>query len=122
MARPRVDALPTLAEQEIIDEDLSRLTGDEIAGGWRSICAMILLRTVSSATRSQSARVGKAEVLLQWKAAQKWLAGEKSLITFSDVLSALDLEEQYVLNGIKKHAQRKPDKSIIESSDLLSPV
>jgi hypothetical protein len=122
MARPRVDALPTLAEQEMIDEDLSQLTGDEIAGGWRSICAMILLRTVSSATRSQSARVGKAEVLLQWRSAQRWLAGQDCLVTFNDVLSALDLEKQYVLKGIDRYAQRKPDESIITSSDLLSPV
>jgi|DEB0MinimDraft_10_1074344.scaffolds.fasta_scaffold03241_14 hypothetical protein len=121
--RARADSLPSPAEQELIDHDLSSLSGDEISGGWRSICAMILLRTVSSVSRSQEARISKAEARLQYKAAKEWMAGKAGLISFEEVLSALELEEQYVRNGIDRYAKTAVSRAInLDSEAQLTPA
>lgn len=90
--------------EQMVEQELGQLTSEELAGAWRGLCAMMLLRTVSICGKERSSLLARKQLCLQKKAAENWLAGEKSLITFSEVLTALDMDESYVIRGIEMYA------------------
>lgn len=100
--------------EQVVERELDQLTADEIAGAWRGLCAMMLLRTVSICGKGKSSLLARKQHCLQRKTAEKWLAGEKSLITFSDVLIALDMDESYVIRGLELYASDLDHRSRIK--------
>lgn len=107
------DALDEVGEQ-ILDEELSQLSPEEITGSWRGLCAMMLLRTVSILGKSHSSLVSRKAYCLQKSAAERWLAGESSIIPFSEVLQALDMDREYVLRGIAHYAKSSQNQTRIK--------
>jgi len=100
--------------QKILDEELSQLSPEEISGSWRGICAMMLLRTVSILGKSHSSLLSRKSYCLQKSAAERWLAGESSIIPFTEVLQALDMDREYVLRGIDHYAKTGQQQSRIK--------
>lgn len=103
------------AMEQVIEQELAPLNGEELAGIWRSLCAMMLLRTANllhchHANRKQNA--------CQRQTALRWVHGETGIITFSSACETLDLSEEYAKTGLLKHAGTRARPSINrESSD-----
>jgi len=93
-----------LSEQEAIemsiDLDLGLLSGEEIEGGWRSLCGMILLRTSQELGLTAFT---KAQVESR-RHARKWLFGQGALVTFGDCCEACNLDRRSLLNQIVEYA------------------
>lgn len=106
---------PALAQ--VINAELSQLNGDELAGIWRSLCAMMLLRTANLLHIYHSDRKQKA---CQRQAALRWVEGGTGIITFSAACESLDMDEEWTKKGLLRHAESRPKAPINkESSGLL---
>jgi len=107
---------PALAQ--VINQELSRLNGDELAGIWRSLCAMMLLRTANLLHSQQSHH---KQVACQRQSALRWMEGGAGIITFSAACECLDMDEDSIKKVLLRHAESRTKPSINrESSGLTS--
>lgn len=83
-----------------IDLDLGLLSGEEIEGGWRSLCGMILLRTSQELGLTAFT---KAQVESR-RHARKWLFSHDGIVSFSDCCEACNLDKRRLLNQIVEYA------------------
>lgn len=91
------------ATSQVIDEELDALSPHELEGCWRSLCAMMLLRTANLLT---SQMLSRKEFAIQRRAAREWIDGKmRGVITFQAACEALDLEEECVRRGLFLHAE-----------------
>lgn len=87
----------------LVDLDVARLTGDEIEGGYRSLCAAMLLRTAQEfgcGTRLSRDGINNRQ------AARHWLFKSSGIITLTEACQACDLDRQSYINGIVENSDR----------------
>lgn len=97
-----LDACPTMAQ--VIDLELDELSRDELEGGWRSLCAMMLLRTTNLLTAHA---LGNNDFVHQKQSALRWLESDTGAITFTTACDSLDLEPAIVRNKMRLHADNR---------------
>lgn len=103
--------------EQVIDEELAPLNGDELAGIWRSLCAMMLLRTANLLHCNHWDRKQNA---CQRQTAMRWMESDTGIITFSSACETLDLEPEWAKTGLLRHAETRAKPSINrESSGLI---
>lgn len=73
----------------VIDYEVSLFDRTEIAGAYRSICAMLLLRTANVVLRPARTRNMEAQ---QKKTAKEWLQGKVGVITFDEACHAINVD------------------------------
>ena len=105
---------PALAQ--VINAELSQLNGDELAGVWRSLCAMMLLRTANLLHGQLSDR---KQVACQRQAALRWMDGGTGVITFAAACECLDMDEDQIKKGMLRHAETRAKPSINKESPGL---
>lgn len=105
------------AAAQVIDEELSVLNPEELAGIWRSLCAMMMLRT---ANLLHCHHWGRKQNVCQRMSALRWMDGGVGIITFSNACETLDLDEEYAKKGLLRHAESRVTPPINrESSGLI---
>ncbi len=97
------------AAERVIDEELEFLNGDELEGIWRSLCAMMLLRTANLLHVGHHDRKQNA---CQKQTAMRWLAKDTGVITFSAACEGLNMDETIVKEGLMRHAESRPPRPI----------
>lgn len=89
----------------VIDYQVSLFDRTEIAGAYRSLCAMLLLRTASILMKPIRERNIEAQ---QKKAAKEWLAeGRIGVITFDEACYAIDVDPASMRSQILERVQRR---------------
>lgn len=88
----------------VIDYEVSLFDRTEIAGAYRSICAMLLLRTANVVLRPARTRNMEAQ---QKKTAREWLQGNRGIITFEEACQAIDVDpssmRRQMLDRVREH-------------------
>ena len=97
------------AAERVIDEELEFLNRQELEGIWRSLCAMMLLRTANLLHVGHHDRKQNA---VQKQTAMRWLRDDTGIITFSAACEGLDMDRDKVRTGLLKHAETRPERSI----------
>jgi hypothetical protein len=90
------------AAEQVIDEQLEFLNREELEGIWRSLCAMMLLRTANLM------HVGHS----QKQAALRWLKEDTGIITFAAACEGLNMDEMIVKDGLMRHAETRAERPI----------
>lgn len=105
------------AVEQVIDEDLSSLNQEELAGIWRSLCAMMLLRT---ANLLHCHHFDRKQNACQRQTALRWMSDGTGVITFSSACETLELDEEYAKTGLLRHAETRAKPPINrEKSGLI---
>lgn len=73
--------------------ELEHLTRDEIEGGWRGLCAMMLLRTANLLTTKL---LSNKDYVYQRQQALRWLDSGDGTISFSSACDTLDVDEKRI--------------------------
>jgi hypothetical protein len=94
---------------QVIEQEIAEFGRDELAGIWRSLCAMMMLRT---ANLLHCYHQGKKQKAAQQRTALRWLEGGVGTITFSSACETLDLDEEYAKAGLLRHAGTRTKPSI----------
>ena len=87
---------------QVIEEELELLTRDELIGCWRSLCAMILLRTANVLTGQVLPPKEQASAR---RDARAWLDGENAVVPFRVVAEELDLDPEWLRKKMLDHVQ-----------------
>lgn len=87
----------------VIDYEVSLFDRTEIAGAYRSICAMLLLRTANVFLRPARARNQEAQ---QKKTAREWLQGKVGIITFDEACQAIDVDPEMMRQKMLERASK----------------
>lgn len=95
--------------EAVIDWELDCCAREELEYAWRSLCAMMLVRTASSLGRSASRRKSDA---LQKKTAKSWLEGGVGMVTFESACCAVDLCPDNTREAIRDHAETARNNAI----------
>lgn len=99
---------PALAA--VIDYEVSLFDRSEIAGAYRSICAMMLLRSAAALGKGCRDRNQEAK---QKKQAERWVtSGNTGVITFDEACRAIDCEPETMRDQMIRHknAKSKPQE------------
>lgn len=91
---------------QVIDEDLESLSRDELEGGWRSLCAMMLLRTANLLTAQM---LGNKDFIHQKQMAMKWLDSGDGVISFSTACDSLSMDQRQVRGKMATHAASRQE-------------
>lgn len=86
---------------QVIDEELASLSRDELEGGWRSLCAMMLLRTANLLTAQM---LGNKDFVNQRQMALRWLDSGDGVISFPVACDSLSMDEGIVRQKMATHA------------------
>jgi hypothetical protein len=92
------------------------LSGAELDGAYRRLCGAVLVQAALSLgpiDRSQiigDREAYKRERVSQKSTARRWLEGGVGAITFEEACMALDMDEDFVREGIEKHATSGQDR------------
>jgi hypothetical protein len=97
------------AAERIIDEELEFLNREELEGIWRSLCAMMLLRTANLLHVGHHDRKQNA---CQKQTAMRWLNDGTGIITFSAACEGLDMDRDAVKRGLLQHAESRAKRPI----------
>lgn len=97
------------AAERVIDEELEFLNRDELEGIWRSLCAMMLLRTANLLHVGHHDRKQNA---IQKQTAVRWIQGDTGIITFSAACEGLDMDREVVRRGLFRHAETRTERPI----------
>lgn len=97
------------AVENIIDEELSPLNRDELEGIWRSLCAMMLLRT---ANLLHCGHHDRKQNVCQKQTALRWMRQDTGVITFSTACETLDMDREAVREGLLRHAETRETSPI----------
>jgi len=89
---------------QVIDLELDELSREELEGGWRSLCAMMLLRTTNLLTAQM---LGNNDFVHQRQSALRWLEVDAGAITFTVACDSLDLEPAVVRKKMQLHADQR---------------
>jgi len=96
--------------EAVIDYEVSLFDKGEIAGAYRSICAMLLLRTATVVRKGT--RFRKMETM-QKSAAKRWVqAGNEGVITFREACAAIDVEPDQMREDILRIVQSEASQTI----------
>lgn len=87
----------------VIDYQVGLFDKTEIAGAYRSLCAMMLLRTANIVLRPIRERNMEAQ---QKKTAKEWLAGGVGVITFEEACYAIDVDPNVMRSQMLERVQR----------------
>lgn len=80
------------ALEAVIDYEVGLFDKSEIAGAYRSVCAMLLLRTATVVKKPTRFR---NEETLQKKTARRWVEhGDEGVITFREACAAIDADPE----------------------------
>lgn len=94
---------------QIVDDELAGLSPNELAGGYRAICAMVLCRTAVVASTPAPPRRQEIEA----KAiAKKWLAGDRGVISFLEACMAVSLDPDSARKKIDGYADPASTEAI----------
>jgi hypothetical protein len=105
------------AMEQVIDAELSPFNRDELAGIWRSLCAMMLLRTANLLHCHHHDRKQNAT---QRQTALRWMNNGTGIITFRSACETLELDEEYAKTGLLRHAETRAKPPINrEKSGLI---
>ncbi len=88
--------------EKVIEYEVSLLDRTEIAGAYRSICAMLLLRTATVV--SKPARERNLETS-QKRTAERWMNGQVGVITFEEACRAIDVDPTVLRKQIENYAE-----------------
>ena len=93
--------------EAVIDYEVSLFDKSEIAGAYRSICAMLLLRTATVVRKHTRFRNMETQ---QKASAKRWVqAGDEGVITFREACAAIDVEPDQmrsdILRGCKSNQE-----------------
>ena len=113
-----MDEAIDLAAEQVINQELDGLNREELEGSWRSLCAMMLLRT---ANLLHIAHTNRKQNCIQRSTALRWMqSSDAGVITFSAACETLNMDMRRVRDGILAHAEtRKPTPINRVSSGLL---
>jgi len=101
---------------QVIDTELERLNREELEGSWRSLCAMMLLRT---ANLLHVAHNHRKQTCVQRNTALRWLDRDTGIITFSAACETLDMDKDRVKSGLLAHAETRASTPINRGSSGL---
>lgn len=87
---------------QVIEEQLESLTRDELVGCWRSLCAMMLLRTTNILTHQM---LPPKEQACARRNARAWLNGGDAVVPFRHVAEELDMDPEWLREKILDHAR-----------------
>lgn len=91
------------AEAAGIELDLSSLTGDEIEGGYRSLCGAMLLRAAQELGIKKQYR--KMAIRAR-KTSRAWLFQDAGIIQFAEACEACGMDRQRLLNQMVEYSDR----------------
>lgn len=92
------------AEEQIIEEQLSERSGEEIACAYRAICAAMLVRT-ACLMRHRALR--KMDIN-QKTTAHSWVTGGHGLIPFDQACRAVNAEPTEIVSRLQEMATSRP--------------
>jgi len=74
---------------KVIEEQLSGISTEEIAGAYRSLCGMMLVQTVVAFRKRAITRKDDA-----WarRVARRWLASKHGILTFAECCEVMNLD------------------------------
>lgn len=96
-----MDDVTCPALSQVIDEELSALSRDELEGCWRGLCAMMLLRTANLLTAQM---LSNKDFVYQRQQALKWLDSGEGVITFATACDSLSMDARTVRGKMATHA------------------
>ena len=83
-----------------MDAEDQRLSDDELLGGWRSLCAAILLRSAQELVH----RTHSKERIRGRRTIRDWLCHDSGLITFSEACEACGIDKKWYLNSLAQRS------------------
>lgn len=92
------------AQQQMIDIELADRSAQEIAGAYRALCCMILLRTVQAVGKTVMAMRERKIEVRQKRAAERWVRGRVGTLPFESVCEAFDMDPGVARSKILSHA------------------
>lgn len=96
---------------QVIEAELEPLNRDELVGGWRCLCAMMLLRTANLMT---SKMLSNKDFIRQRKEARLWLDTETTgTISFESACETLNVDASTLRNRMITHAEKLRQSPII---------
>ena len=96
----------------VIDYEVGLFDKSEIAGAYRSICAMLLLRTATVVRKRTRYRNMETQ---QKAAARRWVESEnEGAITFREACAAIDIEPNQMRKDILALVRSEPSNAIIK--------
>lgn len=110
------ESLVDPAMEQVIDAELAGLNREELEGVWRSLCAMMLLRTANLLHCNHFDRKQNAT---QRQTAMRWMRQDTGIIPFSAACETLDMDAEYVRNGLLRHAETRGARPINRASSGL---
>lgn len=88
-------------EHRLVEEEVWELPSDVIEGAFRSICAAMLLRTI---TEFSTERNGIKERINRKVAAREWLFRGGGIITFREACDACNMSTQVFKDAVVEYA------------------
>ena len=96
----------------MIDIELSDRSPQEIAGSYRALCCMILLRTVQAVGKTVLAMRERKIEVRQKRAAERWVRGKVGTLPFEAVCEAFDFDPDFARDRVLRHAISEGGKPI----------
>ena len=89
--------------EAVIDFDLSRLSGDEVEGGFRSLCGAMLLRAAQELGIRKQYR---KNAIAARKISRAWLFRGVGLIRFDEACEACNMDRRKILSQMVEYSDR----------------
>lgn len=89
--------------EAVIDWEVECCDRHEIEGAWRSLCAMMLLRTATVLGKPGCS--SRKQEVVQRSTARQWLGGKVGVITFEEACHGIDLSPEQTRNLLEQHAR-----------------
>jgi hypothetical protein len=106
--------LEEAALAQTIEAELECLSRDELEGGWRGLCAMMLLRTTNLLT---SKMLCNKDIIHERQQAIRWLNKDREgVISFATACDTLDMDTERMREKIVRHVGRQ-DVAPINKAD-----
>lgn len=87
----------------VIDYEVECCDREEIEGAWRSLCAMMLLRTANVLGKPKCSH--RKQEVVQRSTARQWVSGKVGVITFEEACHGIDLSPELTREMLERHAR-----------------
>jgi len=109
-----------------IDDHVDGLDISVVVGGWQSLCAGILLHTVSRIERNAKQKPcllsdTSVAYTLEGETAERWIEGGKGTVRFEDVCEVLNLNPGSVRRRCDERAKERRRKPQSDFTKVVRP-